>query len=106
MFPLPFVDFPGPLLAAALFLSLVVLQRVHPLRFQRFSAPVRILRNLVLAAPALILLRLILVPIPYFVAIWAQKHGVGLINWLHFPAWLGAIAGFTMFDYAYYSNPK
>ena len=102
MFPLPFVDFPGPIFAAILFCSLVYLQLRRPLRVQNFSAWTRILRNFVLAAPALILLRLILIPMPYFVAIWAQKHGVGLLNWLHLPFWIAATSGALMFDYAYY----
>ena len=102
MFPLPFVDFPGPLLAGILFCSLLYLQARHRLRAQHFGAWTRIFRNLILAAPALILLRLLMIPMPYFAAIWAHKHGVGLVNWLHFPFWPGAIAGFLMFDYAYY----
>lgn len=102
MFPLPFVDFPGPILAAILFLSLVWLQVRRPLRVQRFDTWTRIFRNLILAAPALVLLRLVLIPIPYFVAIWAQNRSIGLWNWLHFPFWLEAIIGFLMFDYAYY----
>ena len=50
MFPLPFVDFPGPLLGAILFLALLYLQMRRPLRRQRFGAWTRIFRNLVLAA--------------------------------------------------------
>ncbi len=102
MFPLPFVDFPGSILAALLFLSLIYLQVRRPLRAQHFAAWTRIFRNLVLAAPALILLRLVMIPIPYFVAIWAREHGVGLLNLLPIPFWLAAIGGFLMFDYAYY----
>ena len=102
MFPLPFVDFPGPILAAILFLSLIYLQFRHPLRVQHFSAWTRIFRNLILAAPALILLRLILIPIPYFVAIWAREHNIGILNWLHLPFWSAATAGALLFDYAYY----
>ena len=102
MFPLPFVDFPGPILAAILFFSLIYLQARYRLRVQHFSAWTRVLRNLILAAPALVLLRLLLIPIPYFVAIWAQKNGVGLWNWLTLPTWLEAAGGALMFDYAYY----
>ena len=102
MFPLPFVDFPGPILAGLLFVSLLCLQARYRLRVQHFSAWTRIFRNLVLAAPALVLLRLILIPIPYFAAIWAQSHGVGFWNWLPLPPWVGAIGGVLMFDYAYY----
>ena len=102
MFPLPFVDFPGPILAGTLFLALIYLQWRRPLRAQNFGAWTRIFRNLILAAPALVLLRLILIPIPYFVAIWAHNHGIGLLNWLRFPIGFEAIAGFMLFDYAYY----
>ena len=102
MFPLPFVDFPGPILAAILFLSLIYLQMRRPLRVQHFSAWTRIFRNLILAAPALILLRLIMIPIPYFVAIWARAHNIGILNWLSLPPWLAATAGALLFDYAYY----
>ena len=102
MFPLPFVDFPGAILGALLFGSLVYLQARHRLRVQHFGAATRILRNLVLAAPALVIMRLVLVPIPYFAAIWAQKHGIGLWNWLPAPFWLAAVGAFLMLDYGYY----
>ena len=102
MFPLPFVDFPGPMLGAILFLSLLYLQVRRPLRIQHFGAWTRIFRNLIFAAPALVLLRLIMIPLPYFVAIWAQAHGIGILNCLTLPPWLAATAGALMFDYAYY----
>lgn len=102
MFPLPFVDFPGPFLASALLLALIWLQARHPLRVQNFNAWTRIFRNFVLAAPALVCLRLILIPFPYFAAIWAQNHSIGLWNWLRLPFLLEAVGGVLMFDYAYY----
>ena len=94
--------FPGAILAGLLFVSLVYLQKRQRLRVQQFPPWTRIFRNLVLAFPALVLLRLILIPIPYFTAIWAQTHGIGIWNWLHLPFWVEAVGGALMFDYAYY----
>ena len=59
-------------------------------------------RNFVFSAPALVLLRLTLIPIPLGAAWWAQRHGIGLLNWSDAPGWVAAGIGFLAMDWAYY----
>lgn len=99
---LPILDFPGAPILGTLFLALLFLQRRFPLRFQKFAAFSRVMRNLVFAIPSFLTLRLLLVPIPLAVAYWAQNHHFGLLNWTRFPAWLEGFLGIVLFDYAYY----
>ena len=103
-FPLPFADIPGPLLLGPLTLLLLFLGVWRPLRRARFSLSERVIRNFVFAAPGLLLLRLLLIPVPYAASLWAQRHGVGALNvaLAHLPAWMEALIGIMAFDYAYY----
>ncbi len=91
----------GPIFLVALFVLLLV-QWKWPLRRQHFSAVRRWIRNWILATPGLLISRLVLVPIPFFVSLWASQHQFGLFNWLHAPALLTIVAGALLYDYAYY----
>ena len=99
---LPILDWPGAPILGAIFLVLLFLQRRFPLRGQKFAALSRILRNLLFAIPSFITLRLLLVPIPLAVALWAQNHHWGLLNQTNFPLWLEAVLGIMLLDYTYY----
>lgn len=102
IFPLPRLDFYGAPLVVLLFAVLFLLQGKFPLRKQNFSAWRRVFINILAALPGFAMLRLVLVPLPYFGAIWAQKDHFGLMNWLHFSPVLNLIGGILLFDYAYY----
>ncbi|MEO5721752.1 MAG: sterol desaturase family protein [Chthoniobacterales bacterium] len=84
------------------FLALLFLQWKWPLRRQHFSAVRRWIRNGILAAPGLFVSRLVLVPIPFLVSIWASEHHFGLFHWLALPTALTIFAGALSYDYAYY----
>lgn len=99
---IPLLDYIGNPIFTLLFLTLLWLQWKFPLRPLRFSAFRRAIRNLVFSAPALVLLRLLLLPIPLGAAWWAQKHQIGLLNFLKLPGWISAISSFLVMDWAYY----
>ena len=102
MTPIPLLDYVGTPIFAVLLAMLLILQSHRPLRRQRFATLRRALRNFVFSAPAFLLLRLVLIPIPLAAAWWAQEHGIGLLRWLHASAWFTMIAGFMLMDWAYY----
>lgn len=106
MFTIPIFDYVGSPMLVFIFGLMLLLQWWYPLRRQHFSSLHRVIRNISLALPTFVMLRLLLLPVPLLVALWAEEHGVGLINWL-FPesgpgVWLGRVLGFLAFDYAYY----
>lgn len=98
---LPLFDLLAPLLAGV-FVLLVWIQYKHPLRRQHFGALRRIVRNLLFALPAFLTLRLLLLPIPLAVALWAEKHNFGLLHWLHVSPLIAAVVAFLWLDYSYY----
>jgi len=103
-FIIPALDFVGTPVLAGTFLVLLWLQARHPLRHPSFSlSPLRrIVRNLVFAAPAFVVLRLALVPIPLAAAVWAAQHDFGLLHRLPLHPVLTGALGIILFDYAYY----
>jgi sterol desaturase/sphingolipid hydroxylase (fatty acid hydroxylase superfamily) len=99
---IPLMDRVGSPVLTAIFAFLLLLQWKFPLRRQHFSELHRILRNLVLSVPGLPLVRLLMLPIPVAIAVWAQYHQIGLLNWLALPNWLDLVATFLLMDYAYW----
>jgi len=67
-----------------------------------FPAIRRLVRNGMLAVPGLFVSRLILVPIPFIVSIWATRNQFGLFNWIHLPSIIAIAFGVMLYDYAYY----
>ncbi len=94
-------DYLGPIVIGAV-LILLFIQWRWPLRRQRFSAIRRWARNGILAAPGMLASRLVLVPIPFFVSIWASRNDFGLFHWVPLPAALAILFGVLLYDYAYY----
>ncbi len=97
----PLLESLGPVFIVILVVLLFVQWR-WPLRRQHFSVLRRLVRNGILAAPGLFVSRLILVPIPFVVSIWASQHRFGLFHWLPLPGIIAAVAGVVLYDYAYY----
>ncbi len=91
----------GPIFAVV-FAGLLLVQWRWPLRRQHFSALRRLVRNGILAVPGLLVSRLILVPIPFIVSLWATRNAFGLFNWLHLPSLITIGLGVMLYDYAYY----
>ncbi len=82
--------------------ALLVIQWKWPLRRQHFAALRRIFRNAVLAAPSMLASRLVLVPLPFGVSLWATREHFGLFHWLPVPGFIAVITGVMLYDYAYY----
>jgi sterol desaturase/sphingolipid hydroxylase (fatty acid hydroxylase superfamily) len=99
---IPLLDYVGSSILWTLFAALLFLQWKWPLRRAHFSVVRRLVRNFVMSVPAFVLLRLALVPIPLAHTYWAQRNGIGLLNWLTLPPWLAAIVAFLLMDWAYY----
>ncbi|MEP6823081.1 MAG: sterol desaturase family protein [Chthoniobacterales bacterium] len=91
----------GPIVGGAV-LVLLFIQWRWPLRRQHFSAIRRWVRNGILAAPGMLASRLVLVPIPFFVSIWASRHDFGLFHWVPIPTPVAVVIGVLLYDYAYY----
>ncbi len=106
MFTIPAFDYVASPLMVLFFGLLLLIQWRYPLRKQHYAPLRRIIRNIGVALPTFVILRLALLPLPLLVAVWAKDNNIGLINWL-FPeqgigAWVGYALGFLAFDYAYY----
>ncbi|MEY2550826.1 MAG: hypothetical protein QOG12_970 [Verrucomicrobiota bacterium] len=102
MRPIPLLDYLGSPILSALFVLLLFLQWRWPLRRAHFSVLRRLVRNFVMSVPAFVLLRLALVPIPLAHTFWAQRNGIGLLNWIALPPVAAAIVAFLLMDWAYY----
>ena len=106
MFTIPAFDYVASPLMVLFFGLLLLIQWRYPLRKQHYASLRRVIRNIGVALPTFVVLRLALLPLPLLTAIWARDNTIGLINWL-FPeqgmgAWVGYGLGFLVFDYAYY----
>ena len=106
MSTIPFFDSVGSPVLVLVFVLMLLLQWYRPLRWLHHTYLRRLLRNIGFALPAFVTLRLVLLPIPLLVALWAHEHQVGLLNGLlpatGIGAWVGGLLGFLAFDYAYY----
>jgi sterol desaturase/sphingolipid hydroxylase (fatty acid hydroxylase superfamily) len=102
MKPIPLLDYVGSPIFCALFALLLFLQWKYPLRRRHFSVLHRTVRNFVMSVPAFVLLRLALVPIPLAHTFWAQRNGLGLLNWIKLPGIVSALVAFLLMDWAYY----
>lgn len=100
--PIPLLDYVGTPLFVGLFVALLLLQWWRPLRRADFAVLRRAARNLMFSAPAFVILRLALIPLPLAATWWAERHGLGLLRWLPLPAWLAGIVGFLLMDWCYY----
>lgn len=67
-------------------------------RWRRWST------NLGLGVLGVVIVRFTLGALAFGAAQWAQGHGWGLFNMVHFPLWLGATLAFFMLDFGVYSQ--
>src|SRR6476646_3247620 len=96
MRPIPLLDDVGSPVFCALFALLLFLQWKWPLRRRHFSVLRRLVRNFVMSIPSFVLLRLLLIPIPLAHTFWAQRNGIGLLNWIHLPPFFAAVIAFLL----------
>src|SRR5713101_3826371 len=93
---IPLMDYIGRPLLAGIFLALLYLQWRFPLRRQHFSVLHRLVRNFILSIPGFAIVRLLMLPVPLAIGVWAQDRHLGLLNWLSLPTWVAVIATFLL----------
>jgi sterol desaturase/sphingolipid hydroxylase (fatty acid hydroxylase superfamily) len=102
MTAIPLLDFLGAPLLGLVFILLWRVQQSQPLRKPKYSLLKRAVRNFVFALPAFVTLRLLLIPIPLSVAVWAQQNDSGILHWINASNIITALVGFLWLDYSYY----
>ena len=98
----PIFDFWGTPILLALFIIFFIAETYRRLRRNKISRWERIKSNIILAATAMPVLRLALIPALVFVARWAEQEGYGLLHWVQIPYWVGFAIGFLLLDYGNY----
>jgi sterol desaturase/sphingolipid hydroxylase (fatty acid hydroxylase superfamily) len=81
---------------------LFIAETLWQLRKRKVSRWKRIKTNIGIAATALFMLRVALIPGLVLVAKWAEDAGIGLVHWVEFPQWLIYVLGFVLLDYGNY----
>jgi hypothetical protein len=71
---IPLVHYIGRPLLAGIFLALLYLQWRFPLRRQHFSVLHRLVRNFILSIPGFAIVRLLMLPVPLAIGIWAKDR--------------------------------
>ncbi|WP_373056558.1 sterol desaturase family protein [Zunongwangia sp. H14] len=91
----------GPVIAACLLLFFFAesYRRLRKLKAYRWR---RIKTNIGVAFTAVMALRLLLIPAMVYLAVFAENHQWGLLNWLNLPVWMSFILGFLLLDYGNY----
>lgn len=98
----PVLDYYGMPLLSGLFALLLFVQYKRPLRNWTLPILRRAATNFVVAIPALLVLRLALIPAVVAAGYWAQSKEFGPLNQLDPPGWLHAAAAFLLLDYSLY----
>jgi sterol desaturase/sphingolipid hydroxylase (fatty acid hydroxylase superfamily) len=96
---IPLLDFAGFALLAVLFLALLTAERLSPLRRRVMTWGRRFWTNVLLAVPAFVVIRLLLIPAVVAVAIFAQRNQIGLVHWLGLGPLAGGVVAFLLLDY-------
>lgn len=62
----------------------------------------RLLKNIGVAIPTMVAMRLALIPAAMAASAYSERHGFGLLYLVQLPAWLQAMLGFVLLDYLLY----
>ncbi len=92
----------GPVLLAALFFLLLLLEAVRPLRGRKRAPGPRLALNLSLSATVFAVGRYVVRPVAYGGAAWAGDHSFGLLHFFPLPFWAQFICGFLLMDLTFY----
>jgi sterol desaturase/sphingolipid hydroxylase (fatty acid hydroxylase superfamily) len=98
----PILDQYGLPVILLAFFALLYLQWRHPLRRWVLGLRPRFWTNVGLAIPSLLVLRLVLIPAEVAGALWADRAGFGVLNWMQLPLWARYLFGFLAMDYMLY----
>ena len=104
----PLFEMLAPILVVVV-LVLIFVQWQWPLRRQHFSVLRRWFHNAAVAIPGFISARFLLVPIPFLVALWAERNQFGLFHWVPCPTplaiFLGIFAWAAVVYARFYTGP-
>lgn len=78
---------------------MLVAERIAPLRRTVEPKGRRVVRNLSIGGVALAIMTLLQAPILQPVASWVSRHQAGLLNLVHWPAWLETVIAIVLLDY-------
>lgn len=92
----------GPVSLAALFLLLLLLEAVRPLRRRKRPTGKRLLLNLALSAMVFATGTYVVRPAAFAGMLWAGDQAVGLLHLLALPFWAQFIVGFLLMDLTFY----
>lgn len=98
----PVLDYVGVPILAAIFIICFFSEKARPLRRRVQHWLSRLITNVLVAAPAFLILRLLLIPAVVSVAIWCERHDFGLARWLNLPPLAGAVVALLFLDYSMY----
>lgn len=96
----PILDYIGAPVLIGLFVILLALERVCPLRHRVDRWLRRILTNVMIATPTFLVLRLLLIPVVVAVAAWAESHDLGLVRMIEMPPLIAAVVAILILDYS------
>jgi len=92
----------GVTILVTLVIILFVVETLFPLRSRVWPRWRRIVTNASFSLPSLALARLALIPALVALSARNQHWHLGIVPWLHLPAWTGFILGFLLLDYLLY----
>jgi sterol desaturase/sphingolipid hydroxylase (fatty acid hydroxylase superfamily) len=96
------ISYLGPLLIAALFFLLLLLEALSPLRRRKRPQAPRLLLNLSLSATVFAVGGLAVKPVALGGAAWTGAQIFGLLHFLPLPFWAQFILGFLIMDLTFY----
>ena len=99
---IPLIDVTGAVIVVSIFAILFWAERFSPLRRRVEHWLKRTLTNGMVAAPTMLVLRLLLIPVVVATAAWAESRQFGLVHWLKLPRPTGLVVSFLLLDYAMY----
>lgn len=98
----PILDVYAAPVLATLFVGLLIAEYKWSLRRFVRGFFQRMLTNIAVAVPTLVVMRLGLIPLVVAAAYWAQQHEFGLLYVLPLPSWGRAVGAFLLLDYSLY----
>ena len=89
----------GAVVLAAVFTAIAALETVHPLRRRLEPRLRRTIRNFTTGALSLPVITFLQAPILMPLIHWTERHGVGLLNVVRFPAAVEVVIAILLLDY-------
>ena len=98
----PILDSWGAVVLVTVFTLLLLSERAWPLRRRVQTWWKRMFINMMVGAPAFVVMRILLIPAVVAVAAWGEQHDFGLTRWLGLPGLAAGIVALLVLDYTMY----